>query len=213
MRDDLVILNKTLPNHFSEQLLVRLVAGVFHGFQRNGVMIELEPSGIVELLWGWVVVNGRWKDRRLTKRPPIRSGMSFELDFTGRKHMTPSPPVVSLLGQYLVFIFLPEGVQYPRFSSRGLRRRCRCSMGGVLISLGLGFPLSLVLAPTMPVVMMAVMTIVVAGVMAAVVAVVVSLRRFRWTMASWPCVLVLRNSLIMAVHFSIVRVGRWLCGS
>lgn len=80
-------------------------------------------------------------------------------------------------------------------------------MGGVLISLGLGSPLSLVFASTVPVVvMMAVMTIV----LAAVVTAMVSLRRLSRTMASRPGV-----SLILSLHFSIVIAGtrRYFCGS
>lgn len=80
-------------------------------------------------------------------------------------------------------------------------------MGGVLITLGLGSPLSLVFASTVSVVMMmAVVTIV----LAAVVTAMVSLRRFSWTMASRPGV-----SLILPLHFSIVIAGTWryFCGS
>lgn len=82
-------------------------------------------------------------------------------------------------------------------------------MGGVLISLGLGSPLSLMFASTVPVmvvVVMAVMTIL----LAAVVTAMVSLRRFSWTMASRPGV-----SLILPLQFSIVIAGTWryFCGS
>ena len=80
-------------------------------------------------------------------------------------------------------------------------------MGGVLISLGLGSPLSLMFASTVPVVVvMTVMTIL----LAAVVTAMVSLRRFSWTMASRPGV-----SLILPLQFSIVMAGTWryFCGS
>lgn len=81
-------------------------------------------------------------------------------------------------------------------------------MGGVLISLGLGSPLSLMFATTVPVVVvvMTVMTIL----LAAVVTAMVSLRRFSWTMASRPGV-----SLILPLQFSIVIAGTWryFCGS
>ena len=73
-------------------------------------------------------------------------------------------------------------------------------MGCKLIAMGLGFSLAFVLASTVAVMVMPV----VAGVMTAsiVVTTVVSLRRFRWTVASWPCVLMLRwCALIMPVHF------------
>lgn len=89
---------------------MRLIASVFHGFQRNGVMIELKSGWIIELVWRRMVINGRWKDCRLAKRFPIGTCMPFELDFTRRKHVRPSSPIVCLLSQYLIFIFLPEGI-------------------------------------------------------------------------------------------------------
>ena len=82
-------------------------------------------------------------------------------------------------------------------------------MGGVLIALGLGSPLSLMFASTVPVVVvMAVMTIV----LAAVVTAMVSLRRFSWTMASRPGVSLI---LTLPLHFPIVIAGTWryFCGS
>lgn len=84
-------------------------------------------------------------------------------------------------------------------------------MGGVLISLGLGSPLSLVFASTVPVmVVMAVMTTGI--VLAAVVTAMVSLRRFSWTMASRPGVSLI---LTLPLHFPIVIAGTWryFCGS
>ena len=72
-----------------------------------------------------------------------------------------------------------------------------------LISLGLGLPLSFVLASAVAVMMMAVMAVVVTAsiVVTTVVTAVVSLRRFRWTMAPWPCILDLWCALIMALNF------------
>ena len=129
--------------------------------------------------------------------------------------MRPSSPIVSFLGKYFVLIFLAKGVKYPGFSSRVLWRRCWSGMGCKLIAMGLGFSLAFVLASTVAVMVMPVM----AGVMTAsivvttVVTTMVSLRRFRWTVASWPCVLMLRwCALIMPVHFPTgTRRGRRLC--
>ena len=75
-----------------------------------------------------------------------------------------------------------------------------------LISLSLGFSLSFVLASAVAVMVMAVMAVVVTA--SIVVAAVVSLRCFRRTMASWPCILdLVRCALIMTMHF-LAGTGR-----
>ena len=61
-------------------------------------------------------------------------------------------------------------------------------MGYELIALGLGFSLAFVLASTVAVMVVPVMAVVITAgiVVITVMATVVSLRRFRWTVASWP---------------------------
>ena len=73
-------------------------------------------------------------------------------------------------------------------------------MGYELIALGLRFPFSFVLASTVAVMVVPVMTVVMtAGI---VVTTVVPLRCFRWTVASWACVLMLCwYALIITVYF------------
>ena len=167
-------------------------------------MIELKSSRIFKFLRGWMIIDCRREDRRLTEGTPVGPGVSFELDLSRRKYVRPSSPIVSFLGKYFVFIFLAKGVKYPGFSSRVLWRRCWSGMGCKLIAMGLGFSLAFVLASTVAVMVMPVMARVMTAsiVVTTVMTTVVSLRRFRWTMASWPCVLMLRwCALIMPVHF------------